>query len=134
MAKRQLGPGKGALNPEDAIRLQKNAAFIESHVDGKNLTSSLLNDSIIDQADVDLVSAGKTGLQRSRTLLNILGKRGPRAYQGFLRALRSNGYGDVTSVIEDKEAVSEGLTEANEEEIVKPAHAEKSFAAWPFPT
>ncbi|CAL1545398.1 unnamed protein product [Lymnaea stagnalis] len=105
MAKVPTIPRKGPMEAEDALRIQKSSAYMEAHVDGRDLTATLYQDLIIDSDDKEHVESGKTRKDRIRNLLGILRQRGPRAYSGLLMALRTNGYEEIANVIEEKEKI-----------------------------
>ena len=76
-------------NHRDALR--RNRVNICRDLDGKIATSYLYSKEILTETDKDEIEqAASTPTQKNEMLLDILAKRGPKAFPAFMEFLKDN--------------------------------------------
>lgn len=79
--------------------LRSNRVEILRSLEANDVVGFLFEDKILSFSDCELVHNGKTRKERSRTLLDTLVKRGPTAFDLFLKALNSANYEYLTEIL-----------------------------------
>ncbi|KAL3868613.1 hypothetical protein ACJMK2_041409 [Sinanodonta woodiana] len=77
------------MDLEDKIALCKSRVAFVEELEPQNVLGYLVEDGILTENDVELISNAKTRTERCHLLLSMLPKRGPSAYGSFQRALRA---------------------------------------------
>ena len=84
------------------VLLQKRVYLVEN-LDTLSLLNHLLQDKILSKIHYDQIKSHKTPGERSEELLDILEKRGPKAYKSLLKALKETNAWWIANAIEEKE-------------------------------
>ncbi|KAK3596774.1 hypothetical protein CHS0354_038775 [Potamilus streckersoni] len=77
------------MDPEDKKSLCTSRVALVEDLEPQQVLGYLIEDGILTENDVELISNGKTRKERCHQLLSMLPKRGPSAYGSFQRALRA---------------------------------------------
>ncbi|KAK3605797.1 hypothetical protein CHS0354_002409 [Potamilus streckersoni] len=88
------------MDPKDKRSLCKSQVAIVADLEPKDVLEYLLEDGVLTENDVELISNGKTRRERCQLLLSMLPKRGPSAYGSFRKALRAeNLYPNLDEIL-----------------------------------
>ncbi|KAK3596776.1 hypothetical protein CHS0354_038777 [Potamilus streckersoni] len=77
------------MDTEDKKSLCTRRVALVEDLEPQKVLGYLIEDGILTENDVELISNGKTRKERCHLLLSMLPKRGPSAYGSFQRALRA---------------------------------------------
>ena len=80
--------------------LRKLRLHIAENMDVKKVTEILYSGMIFDRSDREQILAETTTLDRGCELLDILSRKGPKAFEEFLKALRFCGHGFLANYIQ----------------------------------
>ena len=88
------------MDPRDSDKLRRKRVRIVENVDARLLIDFLFQEGILVTDDCEIIQSKVTAADRSRTLLDILPTRGPRAFGIFIAALRQSHYGWLADEIQ----------------------------------
>ena len=74
--------------------------YIAKNVNVNNISQELYTDGILDEDDLEEIKAENTNRKKALFLLDLLPKKGPRAFKVFCQALHSCNYSFVAKRIQ----------------------------------
>ena len=82
------------------LLLRHRLALVED-LDTEDVCGLLFQNRVITENDSELIAAEKTRRQRNEALLDLLPRKGPKAYGRFLEVLRETGiYGHLVDLLD----------------------------------
>ncbi|XP_060071302.1 cell death protein 3-like isoform X2 [Ylistrum balloti] len=93
---------------KDALRKTRIRLVQDLHPDAE-VWDMLVTESIFTPIMMEYIQAERTRADKVRRLLDDLVRRGPKAYQKFLKCLRKSEHEDLANAVEDNEYILRGL-------------------------
>ena len=92
--------------------LRKNRVGLVEDLDPMSLLSYLFQEQTLSENDVELIKAEKTRSSQAEKLLDVVPKRGPKAFDTFCRALeRTDGQGHLVALLKSAGSAPQGMNE-----------------------
>lgn len=89
--------------------LRKNRVALVEDLEATRLSNYLLQEGALSENDLESVKAEKTRTAQAEKLLDVLPRRGPKAFDIFCRALATtDGQGHLVDLLKSNESASSG--------------------------
>ena len=97
------------MEPEDAETLRKHYAELADDLDPRAIYGDLIQGGIISSDDKEYIESKEIRRSRAEELIDVLRRKGPKAYGVFKQALLKRGYKHLYQLLEGTEnSSSEG--------------------------